>query len=266
MVEQEKQMDRYTIQTFGDILRALREHPEWLEELRKLILTTELLELPKKIEALIRRCDTMERRMDRMEQDIAILKKDVAILKKDVAVLKQDVAVLKQDVAVLKQDVAVLKQDVAVLKKDMAYLKGEFGRFKGSEFERTIRERYPAYLGHLLRRSSAIPISELAALLEQAEESGKISQEDRIQALQLDLVVRGITEKKHNTVLAIEISYSVFEDDLRRALERAAILKRALEEKEQDTIVAPLVIGVQISKEIAEQAKSLEVLLLQTTY
>lgn len=77
---------------------------------------------------------------------------------------------LKQDVAVPKQDVAVLKQDVAGLKRDVAYLKGEFGRFKGREFERTIRERYYAYFGRILRRSRRIDLEVLRPQIEELEE------------------------------------------------------------------------------------------------
>ncbi|MCX7725151.1 MAG: hypothetical protein N2042_07920 [Thermodesulfovibrio sp.] len=31
-----KEMEKYKILTFADILRALKEHPEWVEELRKI--------------------------------------------------------------------------------------------------------------------------------------------------------------------------------------------------------------------------------------
>jgi len=44
----EQEMKKYEIKTFADIVKALIEHPDWLEELRKIILTSELLELPKK--------------------------------------------------------------------------------------------------------------------------------------------------------------------------------------------------------------------------
>lgn len=37
------------IETFQDLVKVLKTHPEWLEELRQLILTTELLELPKNL-------------------------------------------------------------------------------------------------------------------------------------------------------------------------------------------------------------------------
>jgi len=63
-----------------------------------------------------------------------------------------------------------LKQDVSTLKQDVAYLKGEFGKFKGREFERTIREKYYAYFGRLLRKSKLINFEEILPLLESAED------------------------------------------------------------------------------------------------
>ena len=49
----EEKMKKHPVLTFADIIRALKEHPEWLEELRKIILTTELIELLRKFEELL---------------------------------------------------------------------------------------------------------------------------------------------------------------------------------------------------------------------
>jgi len=43
-------MREYKISSFADLMRALRENPEWLEELRRMVLTEELWELPKRFE------------------------------------------------------------------------------------------------------------------------------------------------------------------------------------------------------------------------
>jgi len=75
-------MKAVKIETFEDIVRALRERPEWLEEMRRLILTEELLSLPKRFDAFV-------------EGEFKPLKQDVEALKQDVEVLKQDVADLK---------------------------------------------------------------------------------------------------------------------------------------------------------------------------
>ena len=265
----EKEMEKQPVLTFADIIRALREHPEWLEELRKIILTTELIELPKKFEEMLVRMEKLEKKVDKIEkdveilkQDVAILKQDVEILKQDVAVLKQDVAVLKQDVAILKQDVAVLKQDVAVLKQDVSYLKGGFGRFKEKEFERTIRERYYAYFGRILRKSKLIPFEEIIPLLETAEEEKIITEDQKVSALQLDLLIKGEIKKvKKEVYLAIEVSYSLQEDDIERAIERAGILAYVLKGE-----VIPTIVAVEIKEEIQKSAEDKGIFVIKADF
>ena len=64
-----KEADKYTVKTFGDILRVLKDHPEWLEELRKLILTYELLELPKKFNEFVEKeFKPLMKKVERIEQ------------------------------------------------------------------------------------------------------------------------------------------------------------------------------------------------------
>ena len=263
----EEEMKKHPVLTFADIIRALKEHPEWLEELRKIILTTELIELPRKFEELLGNVKKLDKKVDRIEQDVAVLKQDVTILKQDVSVLKQDVAILKQDVDILKQDVAILKQDVAVLKQDVAilkqevamlkqevtilkqdvaYLKGEFGRFKGREFERTIREKYYAYFGKLLRKSKLVNFEEILSLLESAEDKNLITEEQKLSVLQLDLLVSGeLKPTKKKVFLAVEVSYSLHEENIERSVERANILAHLLKKE-----VIPVLVSVEVKREV----------------
>ena len=272
----EEEMKKHPVLTFADIIRALKEHPEWLEELRKIILTTELIELPRKFEELLGNVKKLDKKVDRIEQDMAVLKQDVtvlkqdvsvlkqdvAILKQDVDVLKQDVAILKQDVAVLKQDVAILKQDVAMLKQDVAYLKGEFGRFKGREFERTIREKYYAYFGRLLRKSKLINFEEILPLLESAEDKNLISEEQKLSVLQLDLLVSGeLKPTKKKVFLAVEVSYSLHEEDIERSVERANILAHLLKKE-----VIPVLVSVEVKREVEKKIEDKGALLIKTDF
>ena len=237
----ENEMEKYKVLTFADIIKALKEHPEWLEELRKIILTTELIELPKKFEEMLERMKKLEKKVDKIEKDVEVL---------------------KQDVAILKQDVAILKQDVAILKQDVNYLKGEFGRIKGREFERTIRERYYAYFGKLLRKSKLIPFEEIIPLLDSAEDEKLITEEQRFSVLQLDLIVKGeIKVTKKEVYLAVEISYSLQEDDIEKAIERAGILAHIFKKE-----VIPVVVAVKIKEEIEKSAEEKGVLLIKTDF
>ncbi len=231
------------VRTFQDLLRVLRERPEWLEELRRLILTEELLRLPQ-------RFGWMEKKVEKMDKDIGGLKQDVGVLKQDVAVLKQDVAVLKEDVAVLKQDVARLKEDVERLKQDVAYL-------KGSDFERTIRERAPAYLGRLIRRCRTVSFEAVAEWLEDAVDRGVISEEEKNEALLVDLVARGRVRSGREVVLAVEASVKVDVEDVERASKRAEVLRRGLEAE-----VIGVVIGRERTERAEEKAEELDVVVV----
>ncbi|HEA83848.1 MAG TPA: hypothetical protein ENI03_01005 [Thermodesulfobacterium geofontis] len=237
----EEEMKKHPVLTFADIIKALKEHPEWLEELRKIILTTELIELPRKIEKLFESVRKLEKRVGKIEEDVAVL---------------------KEDVAVLKQDVAVLKQDVAVLKKDVAYLKGEFGRFKGREFERTIREKYYAYFGRLLRKSKLVNFEEILPLLESAEDEGLITEEQKLSVFQLDLLVSGMLKStKKEVLLAVEVSYSLHEQDVERSVERADILAYLLKKE-----VIPVLVAVEVRKEVEKKVEDKGALLIKTGF
>ena len=248
----------YPILTFADILRALKEHPDWLEELRKLILTAELLELPKKVDELLKRVEKLEQDVEILKHDVEILKHDVEILKQDVEILKQDVEILKHDVEILKQDVAILKQDVEQLKKDVNYLKGEFGKFKGSDFERKIRDKYYAYFGRLLKKAKILHMEKLIDLIDEAEDKREISETERDYLFELDLVVKGkIRKTGKEVVLAVEISYSLYPEDVERAKKRAEILRKVLK-----TEVIPTVVYVEAKKELKDE----EVLFISAKY
>ena len=206
----------YPILTFADILRALKEHPDWLEELRKLILTAELLELPKKVDELLKRVEKLE------------------------------------------HDVEILKQDVEQLKKDVNYLKGEFGKFKGSDFERKIRDKYYAYFGRLLKKAKILQMEKLIDLIDEAEDKREISETERDYLLELDLVVKGkIRKTGKEVVLAVEISYSLYPEDVERAKKRAEILRKVLK-----TEVIPTVVYVEAKKELKDE----EVLFISAKY
>ena len=74
--------------TIREIIRAIREDPEARDELRRVLLTDELLAMPKQLADLV----AVVRQHG---QDIDTLKGDVAVLKTDVAELKSDMVEVK---------------------------------------------------------------------------------------------------------------------------------------------------------------------------
>lgn len=234
-----KAQKEYVVKNFYDLMRALIENPTWLEIMRNLILTEELLRLPQKVSEILK--------------ELEAFRKDFETFK------KEEFTPLKQKVDKIEQDVETLKQDVATLKRDVAYLKVELGKVKGWAYEWKIKENYHAYFGRVLRRARRISLEELANLAADAEERGLISEKQYIALLELDLVVEGLLKHdKRPVVLAIEISHKVFESDLERAFERANILAYLLGKE-----VIPTVIGSEVEEKISELADEKGVLLIE---
>lgn len=251
------------IKTFKDIIRILREKPEWMEELRRLVLTEEILDFPKNFERFEEKeFKPLKEKTDKIEKDVGVLKEDVGVLKEDVKVLKEDVNVLKEDVKILKEDVEVLKEDVKVLKEDVKILKEEvfilkgdvkkmkddISELKGDNLERRAQEKAPAFFGKLIKKCRVIKIEDLQVSLDEAEEKGIIKEEERDKAVLIDLVVSGNLKEgsKEKVLLAVEVSYKIDEDDVFKAEERAKIIEKVYKIK---------TIGVVLGKEISEKAK-----------
>jgi hypothetical protein len=211
-------LSTFKIETFEDLLKALREKPEWREELRRLILTEELLALPQKFEIFVH----------------------------------QEFIPLKIKVDKLDQDVEILKQDVAILKQDVAELKGE-------SFERRIRERAPAYFGRLIRRCRVISFEDLADTLDDALDKGVISETEKQDVLNIDVVTKGIlkTDSEKQVIIAGEVSIKVDRVDVERAHERAKILERAF-----GMPAISVVIGRESTEGAKTKADELDVILI----
>ncbi len=229
-LETMEEMKKAKIKSFWDLLSILKEHPDWLEELRKLVLTDELMQLPKKFDEFVKRYEKF------IEEEFKPLKATVEKQGKDIEVLKSDVAVLKEDVAVLKKDVGFLKTDV--------------GDLKGDNFERKVRERAPSYFGKLILKCKLIDTIELANVCDDALESGIITDDERDDALLCDVVVSGVLRhnKEKEVLLVAEVSVVVDKVDVKRASRRARIIEKCF------NIPA---IPVAIGKECTEGAKTI---------
>jgi DNA repair exonuclease SbcCD ATPase subunit len=244
-------------------LKALKEDPEFAADVRALLLSEDLLNLPPKFDRMEKKIDRIEHkvdkleertsrieerqarseerqarseeRQDRLEKKVDKLGEEVGVLKKDVDTLKKDVGTLKQDVDTLKQDVDTLKKDVNILKKDVAYL-------KGSDRERWYRDKAHAVFGRLVLKGK--PFEEKAVeILWDAYKRGQISKEERDEVLSSDLLWSGERDGKF-VVLVVEVSFTISQNDIERAKKRAEILRKL------GILAIPVVGGVEIGKDV----------------
>ena len=198
------------INDIRDLLQILREQPDWADQVRAVLLSQELLELPGKVAVLAATVETINRRLDRLEQDVAELKTDVAELKTDVAELKTDVAELKTDVKDLKAGQRTIIDDVGFIKGryagDLAVMDApDIAEAMGYEYRRT------------LTREQIREISR--------QGQGSVASNRLLSFRHADLVIEAVQDSEI-TYIAVEASFTADERDTRRAMDNAALLTR----------------------------------------
>ena len=249
-----------TVNDFTDILRIIREQPEWGDALRSALLSKEVLEMPQRLAALTvaftefaentnKRLAALESNVaelkdgqTRLEGDVAGLKDGQARLEGDVAELKDGQARLESDVAGLKDgqarlegDVAELKDGQARLEGDVARLEGRVGNLRGNSYEQKIGNIISSIMSErmnllvrVLKRANLDDDSEFFDLLHDAQRRGIISRQERDAAGNADIVLQERRQPRDTAAyIVIEVSTTVASDDIARSAERAAILQRA---------------------------------------
>jgi len=104
-----------TVKDWADLLRALEEHPEWRAELRRLVLSENLLALPERLDRL---ADLVERIGQRLER-VAALQEEAAAAERR---REEALLVLERSLTELAQTVERLGQRVDALASAQAKL------------------------------------------------------------------------------------------------------------------------------------------------
>ncbi len=215
----------------------------------------ELAEAQKQTQAEIRALaeaqKRTEERVDRLEQVVA----ELAEAQKQT---QAEVRALAEAQKRIEARVEHLEQRMEKVEHRLHRVEVRLGRVEGKLAEYDFRDKAPAYLGtHGFRRVRSLSPAEWVKILDEAEESGRISDIERRQGLLVDAVVRGRYQDRE-AVIVVEISVTVEEKDVLRIQERAQIWQKAL----PDVQVLPLVAGEHIAPEAWERAKREQVLVL----
>jgi hypothetical protein len=132
---------------------------------------------------------------------------------------------LGRSLTALETELATLAGQVAVLTRAVQTLVDDVGELKDPSLEAAYRSKGPAYFCHLLRRPHVLTADELTALIEDARDSGVLSEVDARELYETDLVVRGRRPEDSTEVfLVVEVSWGVGPRDVERAAQRAVLL------------------------------------------
>jgi uncharacterized protein YoxC len=248
-----------------DLVRLLEQHPEWRAELRRLVLSEEVLNLPQtvselagaqrntgqgleqltvRVDALAQQLKALTERVDALAQQLMALSARVDALAQQLKALTERVDALAARLEGLAQRVEELVQaqrhseesirqlaefthaGFEQLRGAQAKMESRLARLQGAELERRYRERAASYFQTILRRIRVLDHQALGLMLDDAVESGSITPAEKADILLLDVVVQG-RRNGEEVYLAAEVSAVVGEGGVERAASRAQLLSKA---------------------------------------
>ena len=280
------------INTLQDISRALRDNPEWREEIRRTLLSAELLALPEshaaltashatltaRVDDLTIRLDTLTARVDALTTEVRALTARVDTLTIRVDALTTEVRALtaRVDALTAKVDAFVeatnlrldsLEEGQRRLEKRMDGMQYRLDRLWGDRVEAKLPNKLPTLL---MREFDVIRFNSVWAsnhvvtgarnpqfidAIDVAADAGKITEEENVRLRVTDLVIRARRTSDGATIwFAVEASGVINTDDIERARQSADAITKVYE---QDAV--PLVYGYRISDHQRRQAREHDV-------
>ena len=112
----------FSVQDFHDLVRLLEAHPEWRAELRRLLLSEELLELPRLFRELVAKVDALAEAQARTEERVTRLEEAIVRLAEAQARTEERVGRLEEAVARLAEAQARTEERVGRLEEAVARL------------------------------------------------------------------------------------------------------------------------------------------------
>ena len=215
----------FTVNDVRDLTQVLTLHPEWLGEVRRLVLTAELLMLPDIVRELAKAQTRTERRVEELAQVQARTERRLDHLDATVQKLAEAQARTEQRMEELAQAQARTEQTVRELIGSHKRLFDQVSQLRGHDLERRYRENAGAFWGRWLRPVEALSPNEVREVLE-----AHLSEDEVEDVMRLDVLAWGRVRRAPESPpvwLAVEVSAVIDQNDVKRARRRAALLCRA---------------------------------------
>jgi hypothetical protein len=236
----------FEVQDYHDLVRLLNDHPEWRTELRRLLLTDELLELPQIIRELADAQRRTEERIEaladaqrRTEERLGRVEEQIALLAEAQRRTEERLGRVEEQMAALAEAQRQTAEHIGKLVADQRRISDNVADLTGTVLEWKYKNKAAGYFSAVLRR---VRVVEPHTLEDQLE--ANLTEDEILEVLRLDLIVRGRLRQKPDTsevYLAVEISSVIDAHDVQRARERTYLLRKA----GYPTI--PMVVGEHLS-------------------
>ena len=238
-----------------DLARINRQLPEITETVR-IALERQAAESAAAHAQIFRELQAIRERQDAQEREIVGIKGDIVRIDGEIVGIHGEIAGIKNEIIHIKEQLAILfaRTDAIIAQMDamsatLKSLDSRVGNLTGTRLERrvarNIRGRLRRSIGlvqsRILHRDWGETDDDLIDLLDDADERGIISRQERDDALDADLIVVGADADGQRAYAVIEISVTVDNLDVNRAARRAHAIAKATAAE-----CTPIVVGSDI--------------------
>jgi hypothetical protein len=251
----------FTVEDFNDLLRLLNERPDWQERLRRVIMPPELFRLPALIDELAeinraerervarleaaqqatrqevrdgfvetgQRLDLVEGRVGKVESELAAFRTETHErfdrVDKRFDAVDQRFDAVDQRFDVVDQRFNTMDRRFDRTDASLLRVSQDVGNLKGDGTEQKYRNNV-AWFRDLLTQPVALSTDEVARFLDNEVAAGRLVQGESRRIERADLILRSAAPQT-TAFLVVEVSWLVEERDVRRALDRASLLRKA---------------------------------------
>ena len=239
-----------TINTADDLLSLLRENQEFREAVRKAILTEELLALPAVFSAFA----------SEIRGEIKEVRGEIKRVDSEI---RGELTEIRGDITEMRGDITEMRGDIKRIESKQDGHTNDIGELKGIGLETKLYNRGPSYVATLLSVHDVQRIRvaekddnsrEFNEDIREALRSGTITFDEYDRVLRTDMIVGALRVGALNPVYtAIEASYSVTRDDIRKVNETAGILRRVFPDAEIHSALCYMNIASFVEHEANQQ-------------
>ncbi len=236
--------------TIQDVIRWIQEDPEAKEELRRILLTEELLNLPQRFDNLVEVTEQNSRNIARLVEVTEQNSRDIARL---FELAEQSIRVAEQN----SRDISRLVEDIGRLVKIVEQQGQDIGMLKGLALESALHGRAISLLsgrfklrrGRVMRGPVMLEIDhEFEDAVDAATDDGFITEDQNHRIFNTDLVARASDRATGDVVyVAAEASFTIDPGDIRRAHETTRALRLVFPSNDVKTAVFGAAISLQNS-------------------
>ena len=249
-----------TINTFQDLKRILEENPDWLNELRQLILTEELLALPARFEEYAR---SSNERMDALAEMIAENGRLIAENSKQIVENGKLIAENGRLIAENSKQIAENSRQIAKNSNQIESINITLGWLKGESLENRLARTGYRKISNAIGRGRTRILSpesytrvsqEFNDTILEATDAGDITELEYDRLLDTDAIIRTAFRDDSQSeygYIVVEASFTANTDDLER-VDRSA---NALGKIFPDASIHRALYCVDVSDRLREKAK-----------